>query len=720
MPRNYAGKTLRGRPFKPEDDLKGAKFTGATLRGVNFKGLDLTDADFTNADICSANFTNAILKNTSFTDAKAGLQKHWAIAQFVVILLLSTVLNFSSILICAVFAASFMTPDSINKYTIYPGIAVVLVVAATCFAIAQQGLTSKAIGTTVIAVAFAVVVAFACAFAGAVAVMGIVTVAFACTFAVTVAVVVVGVVGGVGPFAFAVTVIVAAAVVVVCVVAFAGVFAGAVAGTVAMGVAMGVAVAVFSLSLYVAWRTYKGDEKFALARSLGIAIGAIGGTSFCGADLTAATFTGAKLKCTNFNSSRKTQTILTHTCWSKAKQLDRARTSNSMLSDATIRDLLVTGNGYQKTYIGANLYGANLNGANLEGANLKRANLSHAKLQQAHLKDANLAKILATGADFTDAYLTGACLEAWNIDHTSILENIDCQFVFLLQEPNTLGSRERRPHDPSKVFKKGDFEKLYRKIMTTVQILLRDGINPEAFATAFQKLMTEHPEITPDSIQSIEKKDSDVLLTLQVPATADKAKIEQQFDDAYQTRLEAQKNAALLAAEERHNKDLKELALKQAENFDISQLLSNLTIIAGDRNTMTDNKNQGITTRDGSFINTGTLSNSLVNLSGTVSTALNRLAENDPSQAELKSLLAQLQTAIETAPDLPDPDKTDALEQVGVLATLGSNPQQPEKEGLGRKAITFLKGTIAMLPSTATLVKAISELLPAITKLMGL
>jgi uncharacterized protein YjbI with pentapeptide repeats len=446
----------------------------------------------------------------------------------------------------------------------------------------------------------------------------------------------------------------------------------------------------------------------------------LGGTSFCGADLTSANFTDATLKSTNFGPSQKKQTTLAHTCWLRAKRLDRAITSNSVLSDSAVRDLLVTGNSRNKSYIGANLYGANLNGANLEGANLKCANLSHAKLQQAHLKDANLAKTLATGADFTDAYLTGSCLESWNIDHKTILENIDCQVVFLLQEPNTLGSRERRPHDPNKVFEKGDFEKLYRKIMSTVQILLRDGINPEAFAAAFQKLMAENPDITCDSVQSIEKKDGDVLLTLQVPADADKAKVVQQFDNPYQASLEAQKNAALLESEQRHNQDLKELINKQTQNLNLSQLLSKFTIIVGDRNTMTDSKNQGITAGAGSFINTGTLSNSLVNLSGTVSNALNRLADSDPSQSELKSLLTQLQTAIETAPDLPDPDKADALEQVDVLATLGSNPQQPDKEGLGRKAITFLKGTIAMLPSTATLVKAISELLPAITKLMGL
>jgi uncharacterized protein YjbI with pentapeptide repeats len=51
MPRNYAGQTLKGRPFKPEDDLKGADFTGSTLLGVNFGSLDLTDAIFVDTDI---------------------------------------------------------------------------------------------------------------------------------------------------------------------------------------------------------------------------------------------------------------------------------------------------------------------------------------------------------------------------------------------------------------------------------------------------------------------------------------------------------------------------------------------------------------------------------------------------------------------------------------------------------------------------------------------
>jgi Pentapeptide repeats (8 copies) len=79
MPLDYAGKTLRGRPFKPGEDLREANFSGANLRGVNFKGLDLSGANFSHADIRGANFSNTILRGANFTRVKAGLQKRWLI-----------------------------------------------------------------------------------------------------------------------------------------------------------------------------------------------------------------------------------------------------------------------------------------------------------------------------------------------------------------------------------------------------------------------------------------------------------------------------------------------------------------------------------------------------------------------------------------------------------------------------------------------------------------
>ena len=81
-----------------------------------------------------------------------------------------------------------------------------------------------------------------------------------------------------------------------------------------------------------------------------------------------------------------------------------------------------------------------------------------------------LTEVQAVGTD-----LTGACLESWNIDHTTKLDNVDCQYIFLLEKPNQIGSRERRLHNPERVFQKGDFTKLYQQVINTVKILLRKG-----------------------------------------------------------------------------------------------------------------------------------------------------------------------------------------------------------------------------------------------------
>jgi uncharacterized protein YjbI with pentapeptide repeats len=61
--------------------------------------------------------------------------------------------------------------------------------------------------------------------------------------------------------------------------------------------------------------------------------------------------------------------------------LDRARLGNSILADAAVRELIISGNGNKKSYAGANLYGANLTGANLNLSNLREAKLDQATFQ---------------------------------------------------------------------------------------------------------------------------------------------------------------------------------------------------------------------------------------------------------------------------------------------------------------------------------------------------
>jgi uncharacterized protein YjbI with pentapeptide repeats len=206
------------------------------------------------------------------------------------------------------------------------------------------------------------------------------------------------------------------------------------------------AIAIIVSAIYVSWKTITHDERFELVWKISVAFSSIGGTSFRKANLTNANFTSAVLKNTDFRES-----ALTHILWRDAKKLDCARVGDSIIADRRVRELLVCGKGYKRSYIAANFEGANLSGVDLSEANLTRSNLSSAILRDANLKESNLRECLATGTVFSSAYLTGACLEAWNIDSTTELSDVDCQYIFLLEKTNDLGDRERRPHNPSKI-----------------------------------------------------------------------------------------------------------------------------------------------------------------------------------------------------------------------------------------------------------------------------
>ena len=109
---------------------------------------------------------------------------------------------------------------------------------------------------------------------------------------------------------------------------------------------------------------------------------------------------------------------------------------------------------------------------------------------------------------------------------------------------------------------------------------------------------------------------------------------------------------------------------------------------------------------------------SLGDISGTVANEINQLSDAaKPDEPGIKELLTELQTAIE-ASDLSKEDKAEALEQVKTLAEVGKNPQESTMQKAGKTAMKILKGTIAGLPSAATLVEACSKLLPAIANLL--
>jgi len=240
------------------------------------------------------------------------------------------------------------------------------------------------------------------------------------------------------------------------------------------------------LSAYIGWRAIKGDERDAWIRSIAIAFAAIGGTSFRDADLTDANFTEAKLKSTDLRKA-----ILIRTCWRNTIKLDRVRPGNSYLNNRQIQELVITGNGEGKDFsqlvnlTGINLQGANLIDANFQGsdlsqanlqsadltdANLIRANLNQAQLQDANLSRAKLVQAQLEATDLTGTTLTGAYIEEWGITTATILNGIQCDYVFMRLPTKANPKPFRKPDDYNKDFGEGEFVDFITPLVQTLDL----------------------------------------------------------------------------------------------------------------------------------------------------------------------------------------------------------------------------------------------------------
>ncbi len=297
--------------------------------------------------------------------------------------------------------------------------------------------------------------------------------------------------------------------------------------------------------IIIGWFCGKGaiecNPTWLSTRNAGIFFAGFFSTNFRGADLSQVDLSGSTLRTVNFDRIKQQETVLTQVRWHNAKDLGFAKLGNSILTNDAVRILLVTLNGDQKSYIGADLRGANLIDAKLRKANLKRANISDAIFQRANLEEAKLTLTEAIGTDFTNAQMTGACVEAWNIESNTKIDNVDCRFIYLLEDPKPrTDDRERRPS--SGEFAPGEFTKLFQKVLTTVDLIFRNGVDWKAFTLAFDKVQTElvESEGTEIAVQSIENKgDGVVVVRVNIPPNANKGKIHKEFTQNYELALKA-------------------------------------------------------------------------------------------------------------------------------------------------------------------------------------
>lgn len=571
-------------------------FRGQNLQGHSFKGEDLIDEDFSYADIRGADFTNATLDGANFHCARCGLARKSQIQIFLIVALLSAISGIAAVIAVDNTFKSII-PKTTEHIGFLPTAIILLVNAMLLTTIIRQGIQKALDYLGIAAAIFVPLIGFLSAFSndkhpilswlrsfrtGALrsALSGetkgndvpfLIVTLTAAVVATTIAIVAL-------PLALTLAEIVLgraiAALALFEAVAISAIATGIIArnslrylkasvliqnGVVdntnnkcydflnncvkqfpdppvvilAIAGAVMLAVALVLLGNYIAKRVLAEDDKYSVIRQLAIVIGATGGTSFRNTELAHTNFSYATLKNTDFRFASIHQTM-----WHQAHFLDWARVDETILINPAVRELLVTSNGYQKSYQGMDLRGANLIGADLSYAKLQTADLSQATLEAANLEYAILSQVQAIGADFSSAQMTGVCgLGTWNIDSTTKLEWVDCKWVYLLEEPKPgTDDRERRPSGKDS-YQPGEFTTFFAEVVNTVDLIFKYGVDWKAFMESFQQVQRENPGIKLN-IQSIENKGNGIVIKIAVPPETDKAKINNDFNSFYQEALQ--------------------------------------------------------------------------------------------------------------------------------------------------------------------------------------
>ena len=373
--------------------------------------------------------------------------------------------------------------------------------------------------------------------------------------------------------------------------------------------------------------------------------------------------------------------------------------------------------------------------ADLSGATLADANLSQSNLSQAYLTNTNLCNVQAIKTDFTNADLSGACIENWAITPETIFTDVICSHIFL-----DFAKSERKPASGS--LEQGDFAKLVTQSTKSLDFFFRNGIDLQAFDFALNNLTDNYREMG-ISLKSVEDfGDGDRIVRFNTVPNAPKAEMHAQFTQDYEEihqQLEASRNkvwelqqkldlidlenklerfelekqlaVAIAKLEERPtSKDLQNLIYYQASQIGQQKLLYAPNSIFNNSEIMTDKPNQiNISSSSNVALNTGDNNQGVIgNISGTVTNTIQQLREtNQPEAPQLSDFLEQLQKAVESSPELGEPEKKKALEYLNQIGEMSAkDPSQ--KKGMLPILLDAFTGVISKAANLIDPVKKIA------------
>ncbi len=254
--------------------------------------------------------------------------------------------------------------------------------------------------------------------------------------------------------------------------------------------------------------------------------------NFRDADLSGANLSGAYLLGTDLSEANLSKANLTFT------EVIKANLSGAYLKGANLGQANLIGTDFSRANLrqaylrNINLIESNLSGADLHGANLIEANLSGTEFYGANLVRANLSNSQAANAQFAFAKFTGVCIEGWQYNETTNFNGVICEFVYS-------DSIMRKPYPIGRRFTPGEFTKVFQKTFETIDIVICNAIDLEAFVYSFKAIQAEYEDAKID-IQSTEEKGKDIhVVKVSMSPDVDREEIHAEFMKVHELIREA-------------------------------------------------------------------------------------------------------------------------------------------------------------------------------------